>query len=82
MRNIDCFAFRGSDENRGKCDVTVRKDCAGCPFFKTRTQFDEDKAAAVDILQRKRLRPCEKTSVMFGEHGNKKEICIISVKPV
>ena len=79
MKKFDCFACSGE---RGKCDILTLYDCTDCSFYKTKEQFDEDNLAALDMLLRKGRQPCEKTVTRFDEFCKKKEVRIMSVKPV
>ena len=57
----DCFAYNGK---KGKlCEATTRHHCAECPFYKTRQQFEADRARADELNGLAK----EKTPLRFGE---------------
>lgn len=57
----DCFSYNGK---KGKlCEATTRRHCDKCRFYKTRQQFETDRARADELNGLAK----EKTPLQFGE---------------
>ena len=79
MRLIDCFGLSNTPKmGRASCLITFRKDCDGCPFYKTHQQFNAAQKDADRILYRKGLRPCVKTVKQYYPSGGSYEKQIMS----
>lgn len=77
MKKTDCFAMTESPDTQSKCGVINRRDCGGCPFYKTREQYDADNDAAVQSLRKKGLEPCIKEEIVF-RNGKRISVPIVS----
>ncbi|MGN0557884.1 MAG: hypothetical protein ACI4IS_00335 [Acutalibacteraceae bacterium] len=57
----DCFAYNGAKAKL--CEATTRRHCDKCRFYKTRQQFETDRARAKELNSLAK----EKTPLQFGE---------------